>query len=185
MSGLYRSMPLHFGDSTNIRVLKILHDATYRPAAPISCKVQVITLEDKSYCESQIPYTALSYTWGDPSPTRTVFVNRKPFAVRLNLWHFLDQMRKVHFQGLLWVDAVCIDQESNAERNHQVAMMGQIYSQAAGLTIWLGPGSDRPVRAMRALSDLVEQRKEPKDWVTFDADLRAFCHEKYWTRVWM
>jgi hypothetical protein len=64
MSGLYRSMPLHFGDSTNIRVLEVLHDATYRPAAPILCKVQVITLEDdrRSDCESQIPYNALSYT---------------------------------------------------------------------------------------------------------------------------
>jgi hypothetical protein len=27
-----------------------------------------------------------------------------------------------------WVDAICIDQQKNAEKNHQVAHMGSIYS---------------------------------------------------------
>ena len=30
----------------------------------------------------------------------------------------------------LWVDAMCIDQANVAERNMQVALMGQIYAKA-------------------------------------------------------
>ena len=39
---------------------------------------------------------------------------------------------------LLWNDAVCIDQENMAERNHQVRQMADIYRQARYVLIWAG-----------------------------------------------
>jgi hypothetical protein len=35
-----------------------------------------------------------------------------------------------------WVDAVCIDQTSMPERNHQVRRMGKIYAQATDIIAW-------------------------------------------------
>jgi hypothetical protein len=37
-----------------------------------------------------------------------------------------------------WIDAICIDQDSVLERNHQVQMMRQIYSNAVSVSVWLG-----------------------------------------------
>ncbi|KAK2752865.1 hypothetical protein FQN54_008018 [Arachnomyces sp. PD_36] len=39
----------------------------------------------------------------------------------------------------LWVDQLCINQKDIPERNHQVNLMGKIYSQALRTVIWLGP----------------------------------------------
>ena len=40
--------------------------------------------------------------------------------------------------GPFWIDAVCIDQICTSERNHQVSVMGRIYSQAREGVAWLG-----------------------------------------------
>lgn len=43
------------------------------------------------------------------------------------------------------IDYLCIDQMNLAERNHQVAMMSQIYARAETVIVWLGllsEGSD-------------------------------------------
>jgi hypothetical protein len=41
-----------------------------------------------------------------------------------------------------WVDALCIDQKSLQERNHQVGIMGQIYSRAQHVFACVGPHAD-------------------------------------------
>ena len=38
----------------------------------------------------------------------------------------------------LWIDSICIDQDSLEERSHQVQQMGDIYIKAKELYIWLG-----------------------------------------------
>jgi hypothetical protein len=38
----------------------------------------------------------------------------------------------------IWVDAICINQEDNAEKSQQVQQMAQIYSKAIGALVWLG-----------------------------------------------
>lgn len=39
----------------------------------------------------------------------------------------------------LWIDAIRINQEDIADRNHQVGLMRQIYSGASEVVVWLGP----------------------------------------------
>jgi len=38
----------------------------------------------------------------------------------------------------IWIDAICIDQQNIAERNHQVRFMGMIYRMAQEVFVWLG-----------------------------------------------
>ena len=38
----------------------------------------------------------------------------------------------------IWIDAICINQSNNEEKSQQVAMMGEIYSGAAEVLVWLG-----------------------------------------------
>jgi hypothetical protein len=60
---------------------------------------------------------------------------------------------------LLWIDAICINPSSRAERAQEVRRMGAIYRAAARVTIWLGqdaqPG-DWPFRLDRHTSELTQ-----------------------------
>jgi hypothetical protein len=82
----------------------------------ISCTLYFGDLDDRA-CE----YHALSYEWGDPtSISRNILINGENITIRENLWwalwHLRDQMTEI----VLWVDALCINQDNLEERNHQV-----------------------------------------------------------------
>lgn len=99
------------------------------------------------------PYTALSYMWGPPTPTREILIDGCAFSIRENLWDFLDSIRRVRDvsrifddhrlvgilrQEYIWIDQICIQQDVSHERSHQVKLMGQIYQKAIEVVIWLG-----------------------------------------------
>ncbi|CZR57755.1 uncharacterized protein PAC_07644 [Phialocephala subalpina] len=101
-------------------------------------------------------YIALSYEWGDPSEGMLpIKLDGNTFPVRKNLYSALWHIRSETCETRLWVDALCIDQENQEERNHQVNYMGTIYSRADRVVAWLGTPDrvkdDR--RAYRFVSD--------------------------------
>lgn len=87
-------------------------------------------------------YTCLSYMWGYPTPLHEVRMNGKTMLIRKNLFQFLAHVSSVPWteptRQYLWIDALCIDQVNEKEKNHQVQQMGNIYSQAREVLIWLG-----------------------------------------------
>src|SRR6201999_2476979 len=93
---------------------------------------------------------ALSYAWQeitDQEGKRTIDIwhNNSLYiwTLQFNLWAFFQ-----HAMGLLdpgnclWVDYLCINQPNVAEKNHQVALMGQIYREASRVIVWLGPSRE-------------------------------------------
>lgn len=66
-------------------------------------------------------------------------------------------------QRLVWIDALCINQDEMAERASQVKLMGRIYQKAADVKIWLGNAApDMPtVLALiaQALRNVGEQQE--------------------------
>lgn len=107
---------------------------------------------DVTELHDQLPFNALSYVWGDPKVTEIILVNGHEYPVTTSLASALRCIpqhlsQSKHAAGQkLWVDAICINQADNAEKSHQVAKMGEIYSQSALVLCWLGPLSD-PVGA--------------------------------------
>ncbi|KAH7239838.1 heterokaryon incompatibility protein-domain-containing protein [Fusarium solani] len=100
---------------------------------PIECHLEVVTLGQHP------PFEALSYCWGDNNPVREIKCNGETFKVTENLCHALRNLRNGHTQRALWIDALCINQLDLGERRLQVPLMGDIYSQATNVLIWLGP----------------------------------------------
>ena len=91
----------------------------------------------------EIPsYTALSYVWGPPTPRRSITCNGEEITVTANLEAALVQLRDKSKEKVIWIDQLCINQNDVNERNKQVSMMGQIYSRAKEVAIWLGPSDD-------------------------------------------
>ncbi|KAF1833490.1 HET-domain-containing protein [Decorospora gaudefroyi] len=184
MASVYEAHPLNVGSSTNIRVIELVHEDPPNLDNPISCTIHVVSREDAP------SYVALSYVWGDEADVHTILLDGKPFTVRRNLWDFLMQWRRHGKKGYLWIDALCIDQSCVGERNHQVAMMGQIYSKAALVISWLGPSAhfERLLQEYRNL--VVEHgfdeklcfKGDPVRWVDY---MREIDRAEYWDRLWI
>jgi hypothetical protein len=59
-------------------------------------------------------------------------------TVTKNAYLALQDLRCQEQDQVLWVDALCINQDDNVEQGKQVQQMGSIYSEAKRVIIWLG-----------------------------------------------
>jgi hypothetical protein len=160
-------------------------------------------------------YVAISYTWGEEPPRRTIYLNGKKIRLRENIFQALKSIlrlrarnrqtvhplqRKLQLRGLsrkaakceyFWIDSICIDQDSITERNHQVGMMGQIFSNAEFVIAWLGVESDRSVEVMQAINIGPELKPvafslgRPPLPQHLSEMLDIFDSLKYWSRLWV
>ncbi|KAI8632749.1 hypothetical protein F5Y19DRAFT_328871 [Xylariaceae sp. FL1651] len=104
------------------------------PADPIICG-----LVEKRLTPS-LSYKALSYAWKneDASSDAHIRCNSKLMYISANLYAALRRLRSPHDPVLIWVDAICINQQDAAERAYQVSMMRNIYQYCSEVLIWLG-----------------------------------------------
>jgi hypothetical protein len=163
-------------DARTFRLLRLL--PTLDPST-IECELTTVDLNDK--WEGQ--YYALSYEWGpDEPPYLWIRVNGEYLSVRQHLYSFLQNENTHSRFGLhLWIDAICINQQNLSERGHQVKLMGDIYSCAKIVLVWLGPykvSMDRElIRAfgnLRRLKRYSTENDQPEDYenVAFGSMLR-------------
>lgn len=82
----------------------------------IHCKLETVPLSQLAGQK----YEALSYAWGDPTKSHEIFVNGKVLKITTNLHVALQYLRQPDVARVLWIDAICIDQENISEKNHQV-----------------------------------------------------------------
>lgn len=101
-------------------------------SAPIDCSLFAISPTKSTQ------YEAVSYTWGDPKRDRVIKVNSLDFQISRNLFELLPYLRRSRSDRVLWIDALCINQENPKERPSQVKMMGEIYKGASHVVIFLG-----------------------------------------------
>ncbi|KAF2001633.1 hypothetical protein P154DRAFT_490040, partial [Amniculicola lignicola CBS 123094] len=114
--------------------IRILHIHLGDWGDPLVCDFRIVSLKEKpSYC-------ALSYVWGKDAATFEVEVNQTIMKIQPNLHSALRRIRAHRKEEYLtlWADALCIDQSSTKERNHQVGIMGEIYSKCKEVLVWMG-----------------------------------------------
>ncbi|KAJ4289863.1 hypothetical protein N0V90_011196 [Kalmusia sp. IMI 367209] len=88
-------------------------------------------------------FDALSYCWGDPKCTHIIVCNDIDLPINGNLYQALRALRNPgHQSRYLWVDAICINQDDEIEKSHQVFHMLQIYQLANKVIAWLGAAND-------------------------------------------
>jgi hypothetical protein len=119
-------------------------------AAPIKCQLSNYSLDES---DKGLPrYEALSYIWGNPENTLPIFIDEHQFNVTENLYAALRRLRDRSIEWI-WIDAICINQQDQQERGHQVRSMAKIYGRAHRVVVWLGEaadGSDRAFEEIRA-----------------------------------
>ncbi|KAL8403269.1 hypothetical protein RB594_008502 [Gaeumannomyces avenae] len=110
----------------------------------VRCELTVWPLDSARRPE----YQTLSYVWGSARVTEEISLNSIPWQVTVNLSCALRYLRHSSYPVVFWIDALCINQQDLEERSAQVPLIRDIYSQASGLTIFLGNGiSHRTPRA--------------------------------------
>lgn len=127
-------------------------------SSDLRCRVQQINLDDPD--GSNPIHEALSYTWGDPNPSHTLFCNDGSFKIGNNLHSALLHLRSEQSPRVLWIDAICINQNDVPERNAQVRLMSEIYYEAGRVVIWLGESDETTLDGISMLQGLERRLTE-------------------------
>ena len=129
LSGQYKHTPLTH--AKNIRLLQV---------DPFESETPIVNVFEVSLAKTPT-YNALSYAWGVPQSDCYIFCNGHPLTVTPNCRAALLRLRQNADYLTLWIDSICIDQTSDSEKSVQVPLMGEIYSRADKVLIWLGEES--------------------------------------------
>jgi hypothetical protein len=186
-----KNSPLYFDlqDSNEIRLLYLQPKSS---GEKITCMIKHVKFDDQS--QHRPLYEALSYVWGPPTILKPMLVNENTVNVRENLWLALYHLRLESDIRVLWIDALCINQQNIHERNHQVTQMGMIYHQAKKVIVWLGPPDAESELAFQVLSSLAEwdefinPSNDPAKTAAGNQKLTAFhslLTRGYWKRLWI
>lgn len=87
---------------------------------------------------SLIDYDALSYAWDSRDMPLNMQVDGALLPVTANLFNAVSALRIAGEDRILWIDAICINQNDKKERGHQVRQMASIYRTARAVVVWLG-----------------------------------------------
>jgi hypothetical protein len=173
----------------NGRAIRLLELFPGSQSDPIRLSISQRRFTTKNFPE----YEALSYTWGSEedlipvevkAPKKCVLkeafrhskyastetdLNHVSWAIidiGQNLYEALSHLRLERTSRVLWVDAICINQQDVAEKGREVRNMGDIYRLAKCVLVWLGPASADSSLAVKTLSYLGSQVRLELGWNT-------------------
>ncbi|KAJ4376509.1 hypothetical protein N0V86_006621 [Didymella sp. IMI 355093] len=172
----YTYRPLLAAENS-IRLLQILPGA---PDTDIQCQIIDYTIRNEQVSGL---FEALSYVWGDAADRRPIYVSDHVTSGRLditsNLYVALQHLRDPALPRLMWIDAVCIDQENLAERASQVNSMANIYSYARQVVVWLGIADDDSGDILAAIEDTADLcRRLPPSSVKIPESTQCRTHQQ-------
>ncbi|KAK0702799.1 heterokaryon incompatibility protein-domain-containing protein [Lasiosphaeris hirsuta] len=159
-----------------IRVLTLLPG---NDADPIRCEFKSL-----KRTAAASTFSALSYLWGpEPQDYETIIVGGCRLPIRPSLHDALVALRRASLEKQrLWVDALCINQFSPEEKKHQIRQMGQIYTCASSVTVWLGKAAGDSDYVMDTIS---AGRSAEYTTRRFMTAMIAIFNRPWFTRTWV
>lgn len=200
---IYAQRPILY-DIPEIRLLRL--EPQQDEHSPLRCSTIFWPFPLSATYYRQPPYYALSYRWSPPTPGTFLVVDGIEVNVSDDLALALRAaMRHVVPSGaplIIWVDAICINQQDDFERTFQVAIMNHIYSCCRGTFIWLGAEADNSGLAIDMINEVSKAydewyqqimrreiippepsplQKSPRH----RSALAPFLSRSYWERLWI
>jgi hypothetical protein len=130
-------------------------------------------------------HTALSYSWGqsmerhplwlstisceldrslrkswDDDDSKMIVQDHEPdrngyLMISTNLRNYLLEYRRRRLTQFLWIDAICIDQTNDTDKNNQIPLMRHYYEAAKSVHVWLGDATPMEQGVLRILPAIV------------------------------
>ncbi|KAH7084157.1 heterokaryon incompatibility protein-domain-containing protein [Paraphoma chrysanthemicola] len=186
-------------DPTSIRVAEI-HSGALDEEIHVSLRVHRLN-------DIASRYEALSYTWGPQEPPKFIFVNKIRVPIGQNLHAALQSLRNPEDVRLVWIDGICVNQTSSKECSREVIKMGEIYSLARKVNVFLGdPALSKSTHVKDLFNFLnreIHGQAECDDSQKGSISLQTICEaqglsaidvckgfveaclQPWWTRVWI
>jgi len=143
----------------------------------------------------RVKYEALSWSWGRETANHQIHVRKGRGIAKMKcskdlIWA-LKHLRRPHEDRILWIDAICINQRDNIERNHQVENMAVLYDQAFNVCVWLGRDNEESKMAIdfikneimefQNFDDLCERKENTNKWKA----LLSLMQRPWFSRRWV
>ncbi|KAF4429395.1 hypothetical protein FACUT_9138 [Fusarium acutatum] len=107
-------------------------------------------------------FTALSYVWGQGS-SHKIACNGCDINITQSCYEALASLRQSCRSLTIWVDAICINQEDNSEKEQQIVLMGSIFTLAETVYVWLGVGNAKTDQAAEYIGVISQFRLFPAE----------------------
>ncbi|KAK3113769.1 hypothetical protein LTR53_008602 [Teratosphaeriaceae sp. CCFEE 6253] len=92
--------------------------------------------------ETAPSYDALSYVWGPGVDKTIIQCHDRARDITGTLYAALQRVRYRTQSRLIWADAICINQKSDAEKSHHVGFMDKVYARATRVLVCMGDDAD-------------------------------------------
>ncbi|KAH8892984.1 hypothetical protein GQ53DRAFT_805838 [Thozetella sp. PMI_491] len=83
-------------------------------------------------------FEAVSYRWGSLDRPEEILLDGCRFAVTSSAFDLLLARRSIWRDRIIWIDAICINQNDDDEKSAQVQLMREIYHRAARVILYTG-----------------------------------------------
>ncbi|KAM9878672.1 HET domain-containing protein [Verticillium dahliae] len=138
-------------------------------------------------------YEALSYVWGANLDANIIFLqDNRILSLGGNLADALYSLRHKKKDRVLWIDALCIDQENLEEKSSQIPLMAEIYAMASSVVVWLGKPTAHSQTGLDILAFLAGSDKfdDNAPWNRMEiqdviAAIRDIIDRHYFQRLWV
>ncbi|EEU41917.1 uncharacterized protein NECHADRAFT_85980 [Fusarium vanettenii 77-13-4] len=136
-------------------------------------------------------YEAVSYCWGgddgDYTKSEFIIIGGRLFPITKNCAAVLRKIRKTNSKRVIWVDSLCINQNDVKERSVQVSQMGQIFSGAQKVHIFLGNNVDKTTasKAFYVLNSMQNLNEFSMKLRNGAEPVKALFTQTYFSRMWI
>ncbi|KAK0124553.1 hypothetical protein ONS95_009501 [Cadophora gregata] len=176
-------------DPRTIRLLRI-----QKTELGVSCSLETVSLKTAP------AYWAVSYLWGSSETTHAIVLSctnsseKRQLPVNFNCAAVLKLLVPLtHVPRYIWIDAICINQKDDAEKETQVPLMTDIYCGATQAVGYIGDESaqlkeDFLLRLIdycnhKASDDVLQFASlgSPEEWRA----LQLYYESQFWMRAWI
>lgn len=165
----------------NIRLLKLLphRDIT----GPLQCSLIDYPLQNLAENNHHL-YDSLSYAWGSPEKHQSISIGDCYLPITTNLHAALLRLRDRFLERIIWVDAICINQQDTDDRSSQVQRMAMIYALANRVIVWLGEAEDDSDQALEEIHKSADGQQAEDDQDMQSAVFRLL-QRPWFKRIWV
>jgi hypothetical protein len=110
--------------------------------------------------DNPLPYETISYCWGKTRARGNIWLNETSFDVPASSLKALRCVRKSGETRLIWIDAICINQDDIGERGSQVSLIAWIYQNSRLNLVYLGGEDAVAATAVVSIKGLMEEIDE-------------------------